>query len=45
MHGKNDADALLGVGGVVLRRETQGGGEVAKGKQGTVQKGTERSEK
>lgn len=25
MHGKNDADALLGVGGVVLRRETQGG--------------------
>lgn len=44
MHGKNDADALMGVGGVVLRRETQGG-KVAKGKQGTVQKGTERSEK
>ena len=44
MHGKNDADICMRVGGVVLRRETDKRGEVAKRTRGLSKKGREKSE-
>ena len=45
MHRMNDADIFMRVGGVVLRRETDKRGEVAKGNRGLSKKGREKSEK